>query len=156
MRKTLIATTAALMALLLAPAAAPAVVQPQRSISGVALGMTQAQVRAALGTPRVSRGSNDFGPFTVFRYAGGLTVRFQGNARVSSVETTGLGDRTVRGVGVGSTEAIVRARVAGVRCVTESGFRHCHLGQFLAGRRVTDFAIANGRVTRILVGVVID
>ena len=123
MRKTLIAATT-LMALLLAPAASQAVIQPQRSISGVAVGMNQVQVRAALGVPRVTRGSNDFGPYTVFRYTGGITVTFQGNTRVSSVETTGLGDRTVRGVGVGSTEAIVRARVAGVRCVTESGFRH--------------------------------
>jgi len=155
MRKTLIAATT-LMALLLAPAASQAVIQPQRSISGVAVGMNQVQVRAALGVPRVTRGSNDFGPYTVFRYTGGITVTFQGNTRVSSVETTGLGDRTVRGVGVGSTEAIVRARVAGVRCVTESGFRHCHLGQFLAGRRITDFVIRSGRVTRVTVGVVID
>ena len=155
MRKTLITATT-LTALLLAPAAAQAVIQPQRSISGVALGMTQAQVRAALGVPRVSRGNSDFGPFTVFRYVGGLTVRFQGNTRVSSVETTGLGDRTVRGVGVGSSEAVVRARISGVRCVTESGFRHCYLGQFLAGRRVTDFVIRNGRVSRVTVAVVID
>lgn len=155
MRRTLIAATT-LATLLLAPAAAPAVIQPQRSISGVVLGMNQAQVRAALGVPRVTRGNNDFGPFTVLRYGGGLTVTFQGNTRVTAVETTGLGDRTVRGVGVDSSEAVVRARVPGVRCLTEAGVRHCHLGQFLAGRRVTDFFLRNGRVTRVTVGVVID
>ncbi len=43
---------------------------------------------------------------------------FQGRTDVTSVETTGLGDRTTKGVGVGSSEADVTARVPGVKCET--------------------------------------
>jgi hypothetical protein len=42
--------------------------------------------------------------------------------------------------------------VRGLKC--ETG--HCFLGAFLPGRRVTDFFIRNGHVSRIVVGFVID
>ena len=44
------------------------------------------------------------------------------------------------------------------RCRTEFGFRHCFVGSFMPGRRVTDFFIsrATGRVTEVVVGLVID
>ena len=53
-------------------------------------------------------------------------------------------------------ELINRAKVRGVHCRTESGFRHCFVGRFLPGRRVTDFRIKLGRVTSVQVGFVID
>ena len=68
---------------------------------------------------------------------------------VTSVVTTGLGDRTAKGVGVGSTEGAVRANVPGVRCERISGSRSCHTHAFTAGRRVTDFFIRGGKVTRV-------
>ena len=43
---------------------------------------------------------------------------FQGRTHVTSVTTTGLGDRTSKGVGVGSTEAEVTANVPKVKCET--------------------------------------
>ena len=68
-------------------------------------------MRAALGKPKtVQNGTNEFGAFTVFRYAGGIRVTFQGQQTVTAVETTGLGDRTARGVGVRSTRQ--RSRTA--------------------------------------------
>ena len=157
MRRLLLAALAAGLATLVLAPAADALIQVDRGIAGARLGNTRAQVRAALGPPaRVRNGTNDFGRFTVFRYRGGITVSFQGRRRVSAVTTTGPGDRTGRGVGVGSTEAAVKARVPGVRCETIAGTRSCHTGRFLAGRRVTDFLMRNGRVRRVTVGFVLD
>jgi hypothetical protein len=154
-RLLLAAVAAGLAALVLAPAAV-ALIQVDRGIAGARLGNTRAQVLAALGRPaRVTSGTNDFGPFTVFRYRGGITVAFQAG-RVTGVRTTGPGDRTRLGVGVGSTERAVRARVAGVRCETIGGSRSCHTGRFLPGQRVTDFRLRNGRVRSVVVAVVLD
>jgi hypothetical protein len=147
---------AAVLVALAAAAGASATIVPQRGIAGVRLEMTKAQVRATLGAPRSAvHGSNEFGAFTIFRYRG-LRVTFQGNRRVTDVFTTRTTEKTARGVGVGSTESQVRTKVAGVRCRTESGFRHCFVGRFLPGRRVTDFRIRSGRVSSVHVGFVID
>ena len=143
------------VALTLAGAAAAAIV-PQRGIGGVSLGMSQLRVRAVLGPPaRVVRGSNVFGRYTELRYRG-LSVSFQGNAAATGIETTRRGERTGTGVGVGSTEAQVRRGVRGVRCRTELGLRHCFVGRFLPGRRVTDFRLRRGRVVRVTVALVLD
>lgn len=155
---SLIAVTALIAtAALAAPLAASANIVVNSSMAGVRLSMTQTQVRAALGPPSsIRNGTNDFGAFREFRYRGEVTVTFQGLSSVTAVTTTGVGARTAGGVGVGSTEAFLRAHLSGETCRTESGFRHCFVGSFLPGRRVTDFAIRTGRVTRVTVGFVID
>ncbi len=158
MRLRLLLAILPLAVALLAPLGAGAVVQIDRGIGGVRVGNSKVQVRAALGKPqRVRNGRNAFGPFTRYRYTReGITVIFQGGSRVSSVSTTGQGDRTTRGVGVGSTEQEVDAKVPRVKCETIVGTRSCHTGEFTAGRRVTDFLIRGGRVRRVTVGIVID
>jgi len=153
----LLSSVAVLAAALALPAAAPALIQVDRGISGVRLTNSQAEVRAALGKPRrIIRDRNIFGPTLTFRYRGGITVFFQGRRNVTAVFTTGRGDRTARGVGVGSSEQAVRTRVPGVRCETIVGTRTCHTNRFEAGQRVTDFQIRNGRVTRVALAFVID
>jgi hypothetical protein len=153
----LILATLALLAPLAVPAGASALIQVDKGIAGARLGNSRAEVRAALGTPASRHsGTNDFGPFLQFRYRGGITVLFQGRTEVTSVSTTGHGDRTARNVGVGSSQAAVRARVAGVRCETVAGIRSCHTGRFRAGEIVTDFLIRGGKVTRVTVGRVFD
>ena len=152
-----VAAVAALVtgALVAAPAASGLIVV-QQGIRSVELEMTRAQVRAKLGAPvKVNRGTNEFGPWVEFVYSG-LRVNFQGGRTVTAVSTAAHSQRTAGGVGPGSTEARVRARIRGVRCRTEFGSRHCWVGRFLPGRRVTDFFIRNGRVTRVTVGFVID
>jgi hypothetical protein len=153
----LILAIAAVLAPLALPAGASALVQVDKGIAGARLGNSRAQVRAALGAPSSTRsGTNDFGPFVQFRYRGGISVLFQGRTEVTSVSTTGRGDRTARDVGVGSSEATVRRRVAGVRCETVAGTRSCHTHEFRIGQVVTDFLLRGGKVTRVTVGRVFD
>ncbi|MDX6448456.1 MAG: hypothetical protein QOD08_919 [Gaiellaceae bacterium] len=145
-------TAAAAAALFVAAAPARAAIVPQRSIAGVTLELTKAQVRAKLGAPpRVRHGRNDFGAWTRFVYPR-VEVTFQGGNAVTGLQTTSPKERTARGAHVGSTRAELLARVHGLKC--ETG--HCFLGSFTAGKRVTDFFLHGGRVTRIVVGFVID
>jgi hypothetical protein len=157
--RTRLLVLAATAAFTLASAStAEAVIQVQKGITGIRLGMSQAQVKAGLGNPgRTRTGHNDFGPFTQFLYRAGITITFQGNASVTAVAIAGHTDRTPSGVGVGSTEKEVKRGVRGVKCQTLAAVRDCHVGAFLPGRRVTDFTLGpNGRVTRVTIGFVID
>jgi hypothetical protein len=140
------------------PATAGAMVQIDKGIAGARVNNTPAQVKAALGKPgKIVRGSNDFGKYTEYRYAGGIVVTFQGRKNVTGVSTSGLGDRTAKGVGVGSTRAAVQAKVAGITCDAPSGgFRSCHTKTVTAGKLITDFLVKAGKVTRVTVGFVID
>ena len=148
---------AVLVAPLGAPAAAEALIQVDRGIAGARLGNSRAEVRAALGRPASIRtGTNDFGRFVQYRFRGGITVLFQDRREVTLVSTTGRGDRTRRGVGVGSTEAQVKRRVRGIRCETIEGTRSCHTGRFTAGEILTDFLLRGGKVRRVAVGRVLD
>jgi hypothetical protein len=137
-------------------ATATSAVVPQRSIGGVALGMSQAQVRSVLGKPtRVKRGRNDFGPFAQFFYRG-YQVNFQGNDAVTQVETFLASERTARGVGVGSTRIQLRRAYPAMICEGPLRTGFCHIGRYLPGKTVTDFFFRNGRVWRVGVGIVID
>jgi hypothetical protein len=154
MRLPLALSVAVLLAF---PAGAAAMIQVDQGIAGARLDNTQAQVKAALGQPAHEQtGTNDFGPFRRFVYSGGIRVLFQGDDKVTSVSTSGLGDRTSKGVGVGSTEKSVKSKVPGVKCETIAGTRSCHTNDFTPGERVTDFLLKNGKVTRVTVGFVID
>jgi hypothetical protein len=135
--------------------ASPAIVIG-RGIGGVAIGMSQKAVRSRLGRPRrVLHAKNEFGPYTEFRY-GGYVVDFQGNATLTSVITTLARERTPAGVGVGSTWVQVRAKVPHVICQGVATLADCHVGELLPGKKVTDFFIRLGKVSRVIVGIVLD
>jgi hypothetical protein len=153
-RRVLLASTI-FIALALASSAASTIVV-QRGIAGLELRMTKVQVRAKLGTPaKVRTGKNEFGKFTEFVYTR-VTVLFQSGSRATAFRTFSRAERTPSGIGVGSPESRVKAKIAGVTCSTESGFRHCYVGKFLPGRVITDFQIRKGRVTSVVVGFVVD
>ena len=154
MRRATCLLTAAVL-LLLVPSA-EAVIQLDRGIAGARLGNTKAEVRAALGEPRkVVKRQGEFGATTTYHYRGGLRVIFL-EGRVTLAGTTGLGDRTNRGVGVGSTEQAVKSKVPGVACATFEGTRLCQRGAEQPGERGTIFFIEGGRVSRVDVAVLID
>jgi hypothetical protein len=139
-----------------AGAAGEARVVPQQGIAGLRLEMSQGAVKRAVGLPRrVERGRNDIGRYTTYSYRT-YSVTFFGGPNVTSMQTSSPKERTVRGIGVGSTRAAVAARVAGAHCVRESGYDHCYVGRWVPGRKVTDFALAQGRVARVSIGYVID
>ena len=151
MRRFVLFLTSLVVAALLVPPAAGALIQVDRGIAGARLGNTKAQVRVALGNPaRIVNGNNEFGNFTQFRYAGKIVVTFQSGNRVTAVTTTGRGDRTVRNVGVGSTLNAVMTRVP------QPGGRLCQTGAGIPGERLTAFFLRSGRVVRVTVGIVID
>ena len=154
LRRGLLVATLACLAL---PASADALIQVDKGIAGVRLDNSKSEVRAALGKPRsVTKGTNDFGPFTQYRYRGGIRVTFQGNRGVTQVATSGVGDRTRTGVGVGSSEQDVRDGVARIRCGTFDGTRICQTKRGLPGQRLTSFFFADGQVVRVTVAIVID
>lgn len=160
MRRLAVTLAALVLAGAAVAPAAQARIVPQRGMMGVRLGMTAAQVRARLGAPdSVSYPSHPIlRSFKLYRY--GLTkiaIHRGRRGTVFSFFTTSRRERTAKGVGVGSREATVRRHVRGVRCRTEFGLRHCWVGSFRPGRRVTDFAISRtGRVRAISLGFVID
>ena len=152
-----LALAAAAAAALAVPSPAGAMIQLDQGIAGARIGNSQAQVQAALGTPAlVKTGTNEFGPWRQYFYEGGVRVFFQGDENVTSATTIGRGDRTSKGIGVGNSEKALRQKHPGVRCETTSGFRSCHTGEFRPGDRVTDFWIKGGKITRVVVGIVID
>jgi len=144
-------------ALLIFAPSAQALIQVDAGIAGARLGATRDQVRAALGKPiKIRTLKNDFGPYVEYRFAGRILVTFQGKKNVTAVTTTGKSDLTTGGIGVGSTENQVQAKIKGIKCEGVGTARSCHTGEFKAGKTVTDFRIANGNVTSVTVGIVID
>jgi hypothetical protein len=121
--------------------------------------MSQQQVRDKLGAPdRVARRRSPiFGKYTQWFYGLTRVDMFRGaGAHVFNVTTTSDSERTSSGIGVGSTRAEVAQEVKRVRCRKLSGNWDCWVGNFNPGARVTDFAFANGVVTRVTLGYVID
>ncbi|MGZ8687444.1 MAG: hypothetical protein ACXWZP_03355 [Gaiellaceae bacterium] len=156
MQRVVLLVTAACVGALVAAASSPAAIVPQQGIGGIRLGMTKQAVQAKLGMPGAVRtGSNEIGSYTTFVFSA-FEVTFFAGAKATSVTTRSAKQRTARGVGVGSTAAEVAASVPRVRCVTESSYRHCYVGTWMPGKKVSDFAIRNGRVSRVSIGYVID
>jgi len=120
---------------------------PQTEIAGVHLLMSAPGVRRALGAPRAVRTSADgsrrfdYGKTKVY-------ISATGDGTVFRVTTTDRRQKTASGAGVGSSRAAIARTVRGARCSASA----CVVG----ARRVTRFALHDGRVVRITLGYVID
>lgn len=128
-RRSLAAAAFFAAVFLIAPTGAESKLVLQRAIAGVELHMTKTQVRAVLGKPtRIRTGTNPGGPFTQFVYSR-VTVEFQRVPTVTALRTSSRLERTTAGVGVGSTEAAVKAAAPQVACDDWNGQRQCILGK---------------------------
>ena len=134
---------------------------PQQSLRGLKIGMVPSQVRAVAGQPTSNKivSHSLLGKTRRMRF-GKVEVTFRGTsaaAPVVNLTTTSRNERTTGGIGVGSSEKQLAAKLVGERCVTELGYRHCYLGKWNPGFVVTDFSISkSGRVTQVTLGLVID
>lgn len=131
-------------------------VVPQKSIRGITIGMKQSDVRALLGSPsKIERLKNEIaGPYTVYTY--GLTYVTFFSYGAGDILTRSPKVKTASGIGIGSTEADVEAKVAHVKCSSYKGSRSCTVGKQVPGETTTTFQMANGKVQSILLGSIID
>jgi len=134
---------------------------PNRSIAGIELRITRAEVIDVVGEPDAERvrDAEIFGRQRVMRY-GKTKVYFAGKrpeSEVVSIRTRDKGERTSEGIGIGSRKRAIKRSVPGVRCKREFGFHHCFKGRFRPGKRITDFLLDDRtRAKQIVVGIVID
>jgi hypothetical protein len=155
-----LAALGSLLVVLVAAAPTPArdgSIKLKRSIAGVKLNATEADVRLRLGAPSTKVPSELHGGWTRWIYRSRrLSVTFASDDHVWDVRTTSSRDRTATGVGVGSTERTVRRRVRGVRCRGYGGpsrYRHWRVCVDDARYRgpFTEFVLVRGRVFRVKV-----
>jgi len=142
------------------PATAAASIVVQKGMLGGNLNMTASQLRARIGPPSAvrTRSNEIFGAYDEYRWGEVYVSAFRSNGMIFDYSTRGRSARTTSGVGVGSTETYLRAKVTGEVCRTNSGARTCVVGEESAGQIVTAFRInpATGRVRSVTVGRVID
>ena len=161
-----IALAAAVPAVAAAPA--DALIVPQKSIAGIAIGMTQQQVLDRLGSPAkdVTRrgGSGGDDPITTYTYRGrGLKVLFHPNrANTANVVIDvdvyrGRRQRTAEGIGIGSTRSAVARKVKGVKCRRfDPSYAVCWVGRSRHGATNTTFWLnRRNRVNEVTLAVIL-
>ena len=144
---------------LAAPGPALRRIVPQVGIAGVRLLMTEPRVRGLLGPPlrTVRRKPEILGRSRELVYRG-LRVSFPGwyGGNAIAIQAESERYRTRGGAGVGSTEVALTTALSGERCETSGEVRACRIGDELPGRTVTLFRLRDGRVSSVLIGIVID
>jgi hypothetical protein len=118
-----------------------------RSMEGVRIGMSQAEVRDRLGRPA----RRELGPdFVNFRYRRPpLEVTFK--PRVITLFTRSPFVRGRADIGVGTSERRLRRVVRGLECQSAEGQRLCLVGGFDTGERSTVFVMRNRQVRSITI-----
>jgi hypothetical protein len=144
----LAALALALTAAGLLPAVAQARIVVNRGVDPARIGMTLRDVRAALGRPDVRERS---GRTVAMIYRSRKLVVTLVDGRVQIVSTRSRRQRTVTGVGPGTTLRALRRRAVDARCGTKVGVEVCKIGSSRSGRRSTVFLIVGGVVDTVSV-----
>jgi hypothetical protein len=150
------AIVAAFLLVLLLPAGQASAKVTWKGIGPARIGMTEAQVRARLGTPTSVKNS---GTVVVeprkeeyvweFTYRGRKLKVALFRGRVIGVRTTSRAHRTSAGVGVGLSMRKARRRVKGERCDRAAGRFSCSVER---NGRVLEFVARGRKVGQIAVG----
>jgi hypothetical protein len=127
-----------LMLVFAAPADASLAIN--KSIGGVRIGMTSAQVKAKLGTPDKKTLGPDFVNWVYARPAMEVTLK----PDVITLFTKSRAQRGPGGIGVGTTEKRLRKVVRRARCQVLGGERLCIVGSFDTGKLSTVFGMTKG------------
>jgi hypothetical protein len=137
------------IAFLLLALAAPAQAsfEIDRSLAGVRIGMSEAQVQAKLGAPADTQLGTDFVDWIYRRPAVRVTLK----GEVITLYTKSHAQRGPGGIGVGTTETRLKAAVRRVKCSGTGAGRMCVVGSFATGRRSTVFGMRSGRVRDVTI-----
>lgn len=132
-------------------------VEPGRSVAGVRLGATAAQVRQVLGRPDAVRPSELHGAWRRFVYRSRrLRVTIEDRGRVWNIRSLSPADRTAGGLGVGSTERQLRDGLPRLRCRAWGGSGARRTWRVCADDRspvrpFTEFTLIHDRVVMVTV-----
>lgn len=147
MNRVVLIPVLAAVALGLVAASAEARFRINRSMEGVRIGMSQAEVRDRLGRPT----RRELGPdFVSWRYRRPpIEVTFK--PRVITLFTRSPFIRGRSDIGVGTHERRLRRVVRGLRCDSAEGQRLCVIGSFDTGDRSTVFVMRARQVRSITI-----
>ncbi|CAA9489082.1 MAG: hypothetical protein AVDCRST_MAG38-2522 [uncultured Solirubrobacteraceae bacterium] len=124
-----------------------------RSMEGVAIGMSSGEVRERLGEPVSREAGPDFATWHFHRPPIEVTLK----PDVVTLHTTSETVRGPRSIGVGTRERRLRAVLGRrVRCTTTVEQRLCIVGSFRMGRRSTVFEMARRQVTAVTISRSVD
>lgn len=155
MRKLILAGVVA--SLLAAAPVASAKIVVGKSIAGVALGMTEAQVVAVVGPAKSTTDTTDKisgQPVRELVY-NSMYVQIM-NGSLVLVTSVAKKEKTANGVGVGTKEKTLKKKVKGLKCAGKKQ-RICAKGSGKPGTVTTAFGITKGKkVGTVVIGLVID
>jgi hypothetical protein len=155
-----LALAAAVGAALVAVPTATAKIVVQKSIAGVALGVTENEVIARLGQPKkisvMSDPDNSARSARTLKYGDTevwIAVEPEAPGVVSLITTRSKREKTANGVRVGISENALRKKVKGLHCSAYNSGRQCLKGSGEPGTVFTAFLLERKKkVTKILIG----
>lgn len=155
MRKLILAGVVA--SLLVAAPVASANIVVGKSIAGVSLGMTEAQVVAVIGPAKATRDTKDEitgQPVRELEY-NSMYVQVM-NGSVILVSSVSKKEKTSNGAGVGMKERTLKKKVKGLKCSGAKN-RICFKGSGKPGTVSTAFSMTKSKKVRgVVIGIVLD